>query len=222
MTANGQTTTLEYTNEEKDLGVIIDNSLLFEQQSEAAINKANRNLGSIRRSFKYIERDVMLNLYKSLVRPHLEYGNTVWSPKLKRTVKSLEAVQRRATKMVPQLAHLPYIERLRQLKLPTLVYRRHRGDLIQVYKILSRKYDLDDGAFFQNPVDTRTTGHSHKVFKQRANSSTCRNFFSCRVTELWNELPDAIGTAPNTDIFKERLDKYWLNRDWLYDFESSV
>ncbi len=198
----------------------MDNSLTFEQHAEAAVNKANRILGAIRRSFKYIDRDVMLNLYKSLVRPHLEYGNTVWNPKLKKVVKALEAVQRRATKMVPELAHLPYHERLRQLKLPTLVYRRRRGDMLQTYKILHTKYDLQDGTFFQSASDARTRGHPYKVFKERAVSSTRRNFFSCRVTELWNELPEAVVTSPSIDTFKQRLDDFWSNRDWLYDFES--
>ena len=88
--------------------------------------------------------------------------------------RSVEAVQRRATKMIPELAHLPYHERLRHLKLPTLVYRRHRGDLIQTYKILSHKYDLDHGIFFQSAIDARTRGHSYKVFKERVASSIRR------------------------------------------------
>ncbi len=209
MTGNGQPITLDYTDEEMDLGVIVDDSLSSEQHCETAVNKANRMLGLIRRSFKHIDRDVLLSLYKSLVRPHLEYGNTIWSPKLKKTIKSLEDVQRRLTKMIPELVHLPYHERLRQLKLPTLVYRRHRRDLIQTYKILSQKYDLDESIFFQRAIDGRTRGHSHKVFKERVTTATRKNFFSCRVTELWNELHEAVVTAPDVDVFKERLDDFF-------------
>ncbi len=89
MTANNQPVELEYTKEEKDLGVIIDNTLSFEQHCNTAITKANRILGIIRRSFKYMDKEVMLTLYKSLVRPHLEYCNTVWNPKLKRNIPIL-------------------------------------------------------------------------------------------------------------------------------------
>ena len=135
MTANGSPVELEYITEEKDLGVLVDNTLSFEQHAEACITKANRILSVIRRSFTYMDKDTMLMCYKSLVRPHLEYGNVIWSPKLKRVMRSLEAVQRRATCMVPELAHLSYQERLEQLKLPTLVYRRHRGDMLQTYKV---------------------------------------------------------------------------------------
>ncbi len=123
MTANGESIKLDYSNEEKDLGVLVDSSLSFKDHCETAISTANRVLGIIRRSFKYIDRETMLTLYKTLVRPHLEYGNTIWCPKLKRVIKSLEAVQRRAMRMVPELAHLPYEARLQQLKLPSLVYR---------------------------------------------------------------------------------------------------
>ncbi len=162
----------------------------------------------------------MLNLYKSLVRPHLEYGNTVWYPKLKRVIRSLEAVQRRATRMIPEIARLTYQERLQQLKLPSLVYRRHRGDMLQVYKILHHEYDLNSEQFFKSPSDNRTRGHSFKVFKERAESSTRRNFFTYRVTELWNELPEEVAAAPNIDTFKERLDNFWSNKDWLYNYEA--
>ena len=220
MKTDGNSVNLEYVKEEKDLGVVIDNSLSFEQHCDAAINKANRILGVIRRSFKYLDRDVMLTLYKTLVRPHVEYGNTVWSPKLKRVIKSLEAVQRRATRMIPEIAHLPYEERLQYLKLPSLVYRRHRGDMLQVYKILHHEYDLSSEKFFKSPNDGRTRGHSYKVFKERAESAIRRNFFSFRVTELWNELPEEVVVAPNIDTFKERLDNFWSNKDWLYNYEA--
>ena len=122
--------------------------------------------------------------------------------------------------MVPQIAHLPYEERLEYLKLPSLVYRRHRGDMLQVYKILHHEYDLNSENFFKSPMDGRTRGHSYKVFKERAESAGRRNFFSFRVTELWNELPEEVVAAPNIDTFKERLDNFWSNKDWLYNYEA--
>ena len=72
-----------------------------------------------------------------MVRPILEYGQAVWYPYLFKHSRALEAVQRRATKLVRKLEHLPYEDRLRSLKLPSLLYRRIRGDLILVYKFLS-------------------------------------------------------------------------------------
>ncbi len=65
--------------------------------------------------------------------------------------------------MVPELAHLSYQKRLEQLKLPTVVYRRHRRDMLQTDKILHNKYDIDQELLFTHPRDSRTRGHSLKI-----------------------------------------------------------
>ena len=71
-----------------------------------------------------------------MVRPHLEYANSVWCPYKKGDIEDIEKVQKRATKLVISLKHLPYVDRLQQLKLPTLKYRRLRGDMIEIFKIV--------------------------------------------------------------------------------------
>ena len=80
-------------------------------------------------------------LFRALVRPILEYAQSVWSPYLKKHIDMIENVQRRSTKVIPGFKNLTYEERLRKLKLPTLKYRRLRGDMIEVYKILHGTYD---------------------------------------------------------------------------------
>ena len=128
--------------EEKDLGVIFNKYLSFDVHIQNSINKANSMIGIIRRTFTFIDGEIFTNLYKSLVRPHLEYGNIVWFPQLKRQSVAIEKVQRRASKLIHALKDLDYKERLRQLKLPTLKYRRYRGDLNQVFKIINGTDDL--------------------------------------------------------------------------------
>ncbi len=130
-------------SEEKDLGVTIDDKLSFDQHINEKINTANRVLGTIRRNFSYIGIDNFSQLYKALVHPHLEFANQIWAPHLKKHTEALENVQRQATKMLPELRDLSYPDRLCRLKLPTLAYRRLRGDMIELYKILSGKYDPD-------------------------------------------------------------------------------
>jgi hypothetical protein len=99
--------------EEKDLGVIVDNGLKFSHQCADAVSKANRVLGMIKRSFSYRSKDVILQLYKSLVRPKLDYCVQAWRPHLQKDIDLLEGVQRRATKLVYNLKNLSYKERLR-------------------------------------------------------------------------------------------------------------
>ena len=95
---------LEVVTSEKDLGVEIDSMLSFDTQCDSMIKKANRVLCTIRRSFQYLDESVMLQLYKALVRPHLEYAVEIWNPRLKKNINAIEAVQRRATKLIPSLS----------------------------------------------------------------------------------------------------------------------
>ena len=75
--------------EEKDFGVIIDHQLRFDSHIHAKINKANQHLGIMHRNFRYLDKIMFLHLYKSLVRPHLEYASPVWSPHLKKYKKAI-------------------------------------------------------------------------------------------------------------------------------------
>ena len=92
--------------------------------------------------------DTFLRLYKTMVRPHLEYANAVWSPHLKSLSQDIERVQRRATKLLPACKNLSYLERLQFLKLFSLKYRRFRGDCIQTFKIINSLDDLNFNDFY--------------------------------------------------------------------------
>jgi len=97
--------------------------------------KANGIMAVIRRTFTCLEIKFFNLLYKALVRPHLEYGVKTWFPY--KVIEIIESVQKTATKQVKLIRHLNYSERLRHLNLPTLRYRQHRGNLIEVFnKIL--------------------------------------------------------------------------------------
>ncbi len=220
MDNNGTSCVLEPVHMEKDLGVTTDDLLAFDKQSQESVKKAQRILITIRRTFTFIDEETMLQLYKPLVRSRLEYGVEIWSPSLKRNIREVEAIQRRATKMIPSLKDLPYSERLKKLQLPTLVYRRKRGEMIQTYKYLHAIYDCKADVLFKRNRDDRTRGHSLKLFKERVNTSTRANFFSSRIIDLWNSLPEDVVTAPSVNAFKSRLDKHWENVEWLYDFEA--
>ena len=91
------------------------------------IKIANRNLGIIFRTFTYLGKEIFMNLFKSLGRPHLEYyASSVWSPIYKKDRIAIENVQRRATNLVTSVSHLPYGERLRNLGPSSLEYRKER------------------------------------------------------------------------------------------------
>ena len=118
-TMNGKPIT--NTQVEKDLGVFVDSELKFRQQAASVVAKATRVLAVIHRSFAVIDDVTLPLLYKSLVRPHLEHGNLIWGPFNTADQKLIERVQRRATRLVSGMGHLPYQERLKSLRLPCLL-----------------------------------------------------------------------------------------------------
>ena len=122
--------------EEKDLGIYVNASMKFGKQCAEAAKKANKVVGIIKRNFTNFDKEIMINLYKALVRPHLDYCIPVWKPYLKKDIKLLEDVQRRMTKLVPNLKHKSYEERLKVLNLMTVEKRHLRQDMITMYKII--------------------------------------------------------------------------------------
>ena len=83
-------------------------------------------------------------LYMTLVRPHLEYANAIWGPFYKQDQQLVERVQRRATKMIPCLSNLSYENRIHSLNMPSLHHRRKRGDMITTYKIMTKRYRVQN------------------------------------------------------------------------------
>jgi len=204
----GQLITLQETTVEKDLGVNIDNKLSFRKHIDTTVKKANQITGLIRRTFTFLDRETFPLLFRSLVRPHLEYGNSVWTPKLIKDQILVENVQRRATKLVPGLYDLPYEERLRCLKLPTLAHRRARGDMIETFKFIHNKYNVNTSWIPVQP-NKITRGHSLPIAKQHCKLNIRRHAFSQRIVDNWNSLPEDVACAPTLNCFKSRLDKHW-------------
>ena len=151
-----------------------------------------------------------MQLFTSRVRPILEYGNVIWNPRLIRDIDAVERVQRRATKTVPGISTMSYSDRLRTLRLPSLVYRRARGDMIETYKFLHNVYDLNNEWLRRDP-STRTRGHSLKLEKRRCQTTMRQHCFSNRVINNWNSLPESIISAPTVNSFKSKLDQHWYN-----------
>ena len=206
---------VEVVEEEKDLGIIVDSHMKFKHQASAAVSKASQMLAVVRRSFANIDQFTLPLLFKTIVRPHLEYGNSIWGPFNKGDQKLVERVQRRATKMVDSVRRLSYPERLRQLGLPSLHYRRRRGDMIAVYQVLHGGMDVPPDLLPTRNDSGRTRGHPWKLDKPRATTLTRRNSFSVRTINDWNALPASVVSAESLNAFKARLDRHWANK--MYD-----
>ena len=205
---------LKQVQEEKDLGIVVDDKLQFRKHISNKISKANTMIFLIKHTFKYLDADMFKLLYKSLVRPQLEYASSVWSPTLKTDINSLEKVQRRATKLVPEIASLSYPERLEYLKLPTLQYRRLRQDLIFIFKFTNQLITLNTKTHCKvcqhNPdmltpsLSLTTRGHPHK-FQIHHHQGIRNRFLTSRALNTWNNLNTATVNSKTVNSFKNLL-----------------
>ena len=125
MSVHQNLTEVTWVTSKNDLRIIFDENFIFKGHISKKVVQANRNLGLIFRSFTYTDMVMFLNLYESLVRPHLEYATSGWSPMYKKDSITLENVNRRATRWVNSLSGRTYENRLKTLGLPTLEYRRY-------------------------------------------------------------------------------------------------
>ena len=114
----------------------------------------------IRRTFQHLNEETFIPLYKALVRTHLEYASSVWAPYKKGQIDRIEAVQRRATKQISGLCDLSYTERLRRLGLPTLSYRRLRGDMVQVFNVVRYVHLATSSTSKRKKIDFHENWHT--------------------------------------------------------------
>ena len=201
---------LQSKTEEKDLGVYINTSMKFNKQCAESVKKANRVIGIIKRNFMNFDRSVIIKLYKSLVRPHLDYAIPVWRPYLKKDITLLENVQRRMTKLIPNLRHKTYEERLKELKLMTLEQRHIRQDLLTFYNIINKNMNINIEGIVEIIGSQKTRGNSFKIRPKHARLEIRKNTFFERIWKTWNELPEEVVSAKTINKFKEELQRFMI------------
>ena len=151
---------LKSVQEEKDLGVVVSADLKSSRNCHAAYCKANQVLGMMKRTITNKGQGILLPLYKSLVRPLVEYCTPAWSPHYKKDKNLIEKIQHRFTRLRPGMSELAYSDRLDRLKLWTLEERRNRADLIELFKIQKGLSGIRATDLFEPDLDGRTRGHS--------------------------------------------------------------
>ena len=126
------------------------------------------------------------------------------------------------TKIIPEIRHLPYREHLKVCKLPTLHYRQVSEDMIQIYNILTGKYDADVTPKVTRVYGLTTRGNELKLDKGRAKYDLRKYYFTNRVVNAGNSLPDHVVLSETINTFKSRLDKFWQHQDMIYDFQAEL
>jgi len=200
----------------RDIGITVSANLKPSTHCAQIASKAIIRSQLLLRSFYTNNADVLIRAYKTYVRPLAESCTPVWNPWLIKDIHCLEKVQRYFTRAILRkgnVAYRNYQHRLSILKLKSLEYRRLEFDLYMCYKILYNLVDLDANSFFTRDNYTYATrGHSLKLRHQNYSCDSRKYFFSLRVVNVWNSLPENIVTANSIDSFKNRLSSFDLSR----------
>jgi len=140
--------------------------------------------------------EVIVPLYSTLLRPHLESCIQLWSPQHKKDMEVLEQVQRRAMKMVRVLEYLSYEDRLRELGQFSLEKRRLRSDLLAAFQYLKGVYRKDGEGLFRRLCSDRTGGNGCKLKEGIFRLDIRKKFFTMGVVKQWNRFPTEAVDAP--------------------------
>ena len=199
----------------KDLGITLSRDCSFKQHISNITESAKRMSSWILRTFETRENTPMLTLYKSLVRPLLEYSSPLWSPIAKGEIQRIEEIQQSFIRKIKGVSH-NYHTALKQLNLYSLERRRQRYMAIQVWKILeglSPNLNGTEGIKQQHGIPHRRGRECHifNLARTPSHLQTIRKqTIKCAGVKIFNELPKHIRNITDTSVnlFKSNLDKY--------------
>lgn len=201
---------VERCNSIKDIGIEIDKKLDWKMHILSIVKKSNKIMGLIKRTVGYKAPTIVKKqLYISLIRSCLEYCCPVWSGTTKTNTLLLERVQRAATRYMLQFPEYNYKQRLLELGLLPLTYRREFLDLCVFFKLVNNVYDfnISNHVIFttENIQITRSTTDGLKLRIPVTNSVMYEKLYFNRIVFLWNSLPYEIRCQTSLNIFKSRL-----------------
>jgi hypothetical protein len=212
-------TPLEKLDTIKDLGILVQDNLMWDAHIRGIVSKANQVLYFIKRAIGYhAPVKARTTLYTSLVRSHLEYASIIWAPTTKKNLELIEQVQRRATRYICNFAPLDYKERLIRSKLLPLSYRRELLDCQYAYK--ARAGVL--GTKSHQICSARPTRHNRRLNEGNThielrtfNTETFGHFYTNRIPVVWNKLSEtarAIPYNPKSSNFKTIIRREYYDR----------
>lgn len=201
---------IEASNMEKDLGIYFSEDFKKYDHCNEIAKRCAKISGMIMRTFNNKNSGIMKILYKSLIRPHIDYCSQVWRPSLKKDILIIERIQRRFTKRIEDCKGLSYEERLKKLNLTTIEDRMERADMIEVYRLINHLDDSNYRNYF-SIKSTVTRGHNLKIQKKGCITNIGLNTFSNRICNSWNRLPTTVVQAVTLMNFKIEYDKYIMN-----------
>lgn len=173
-------------------------------------NNANRTLGYLRRNFSLAPMQLKLLLYKTLVRPKLEYSSSVWYPRVNIHISSLEAIQNRAARFIlsnySRTASVTHMKST--LNLPSLSLRRKISRLCLFHKLYHTMHSLSNSLFLPPSYISSRSDHRFKVGIPSSRTNIHFNSFVPTTSSDWNRLPASIASITDAANFKSTINAY--------------
>ena len=217
---------LESIVTEKDLGLTVSHDLKWDSNIKLCIKDANRAICWISRNL--LERDsvILTHIYKTIIRPKLEYCVQLWNPEACHgnwsTILELESIQRRFTRLANDIGLLPYSDRLVKMKLTTLGERRIRGDLIETFKIVNGIVEYGKNIFRLSRSNRNIIRKTNVNYNAKNSAIICKlrsSFLPERVRNYWNNLPNYVKSSVDVPSFKSNLEIF--KRDCSHNSEHN-
>ena len=200
-----QNTSIREVTQAKYLGVTLNNKLTWSNHISNITNKANSVYGFLRRNFSNCTTKIKGELYKSMVRPILEYACNVWCPHYNKDIQLIEAVQRRAVRFCMNCysRYESVISMLEKLKWPTLTDRRDDLKLVMLYKIINGYVHVQQTLPLTYSSFNSVT--HKKILQPPTRTDIYKYSFFPSAIRLWNNLPESLSTVKTIDEFKNLL-----------------
>ena len=186
----------------RDLGIIISEDIKFHNQVNSVCSRATKEIHRIRRCFITRTPSFLCNMFKTYVRPHMEYAVEVWNPSYIGDKKQIERVQNRMTRLLRHGSMMTPEERNEALGLTTHEECRLRGDMIATFK------NINNPSLFTLRNNDRTRGNDKTIATRDYKNDIKRHSFNHRVVSNWNSLPNSVVNSESVNSFKTNYDKY--------------
>ena len=204
---------LSATSQVKDLGVLVRDNLSWSPHIHSICQRARQKAAWVLSVFHSRRPDVILTLYKSMVRSLLEYCSPLWNPNKIGDIQELESVQKTITSKIAGCQDLNYWERLQKLSLMSLQRRRERFIMLTMWKILHGKTSNDLNIRFHErsrsgiQAVVPSISHESSAFHQSLYDSS----FAVIGPKLWNCIPSNLNSIIQFDLFKKELTAFLMS-----------
>ena len=226
----------------KHLGLILDSKLNFNLHLKEKIGKANTGILMIRKLYKYLPRHSLINIYKSFIRPHLDYCDIIYHrpccddimmqntsyqyiqhPNVLFTDK-IESVQYNAALAITGCVRGTSREKIyNELGMESLYDRRTFHRLLYLYKIKNNWLPLYLKNQVPHPIPNFHETRIHRSTWISTRTNKYKYSFFPHSVNSWSNLSNFIKVSPSINIFKKRyLEFYHVNANSIFKVHNPL